>query len=76
MHTQTGTRFTLSSPPGWPSGKDVHLQGGRPGSDPCFYHGSFTRSSHTSDLNIGTPVAALPGAWCYRVQINPSVSLS
>ena len=24
-------------------------------------------SSHTSDLNIGIPVATLPGAWCYRV---------
>ena len=24
-------------------------------------------SSHTSDLNIGTPVATLPGAWRYRV---------
>ena len=24
-------------------------------------------SSHTSDLNIGIPVAPLPGAWCYRV---------
>ena len=23
----------------------------------------FSRSSHTSDLNIGTPVATLPGAW-------------
>ena len=23
-------------------------------------------SSHTSDLNIGIPVAPLPGAWCYR----------
>ena len=24
-------------------------------------------SSHTSDLNIGIPVAPLPGAWCCRV---------
>ena len=23
----------------------------------------FSGSSHTRDLNIGTPVAALPGAW-------------
>ena len=29
--------------------------------------GIFSGSSHTSDLNIGTPVATLPGAWCYRV---------
>ena len=27
----------------------------------------FSGSSHTSDLNIGTPVATLPGAWRYRV---------
>ena len=29
--------------------------------------GIFSGSSHTSDLKIGTPVATLPGAWCYRV---------
>ena len=23
----------------------------------------FSRSSHTSDLKVGTPVATLPGAW-------------
>ena len=27
----------------------------------------FCGSSHTSDLQIGTPVATLPGAWRYRV---------
>ena len=27
----------------------------------------FSRSSRTSALKIGTPVATLPGAWCYRV---------
>ena len=27
----------------------------------------FSRSSHTSDLKNDTPVATLPGAWCYRV---------
>ena len=27
----------------------------------------FSGSSHTSDLKIGTPVAALPCAWHYRV---------
>ena len=27
----------------------------------------FSGSSHTSDLNIGTPVATLPGAWRYRI---------
>ena len=29
--------------------------------------GIFSGSSHTSDFIIGTPVAALPGAWLYRV---------
>ena len=29
--------------------------------------GIFPGSNHTSDLKIGTPVATLPGAWCYRV---------
>ena len=27
----------------------------------------FSGSSHTSDLQIGTPVAILPSAWRYRV---------
>ena len=26
----------------------------------------YSRSSHTGDLKIGTPVATLPGAWRYR----------
>ena len=37
-----------------------------------------SRSSHTSDLNIGTPVATLPGAWHYRVSAGtgrPGVSI-
>ena len=37
-----------------------------PGSNPAC-DGIFSGSSHTSDLNIGTPVATLPGAWRYRV---------
>ena len=40
--------------------------------------GIFSRSSHTSDLKIGTPVATLPGAWCYRVSTGtgwPGVSI-
>ena len=37
-----------------------------PGSDAACA-GIFSKSSHTCDLNIGTPVATLPGAWCYRV---------
>ena len=38
----------------------------------------FSRSSHTSDLKIGTPVATLPGAWHYRVSAGtgrPGVSI-
>ena len=38
----------------------------------------FSRSSHTSDLTIGTPVATLPGAWHDRVSAGtgwPGVSI-
>ena len=38
----------------------------------------FSRSSHTSDSKIGTPVATLPGAWHYRVSAGtrrPGVSI-
>ena len=38
----------------------------------------FSGSCHTSDLNIGTPVAALPGACHYRVSAGtgwPGVSI-
>ena len=40
--------------------------------------GIFHRLSHTSDLKIGTPVATLPGAWCYGVSAEtgwPGVSI-
>ena len=40
---------------------------GRPGLGSRSRRGSVSRSSHTSDLEIGTPVATLPGAWRYRV---------
>ena len=50
-----------------------------PGSNPACA-GIFAGSSHTSDLklNIGTPVATLPGAWRYRVSTGtgrPGVSI-
>ena len=48
-----------------------------PGSNPAC-GGIFSGSSHTSDLNIGTPVATLPGAWRYRVSAGtgrPGVSI-
>ena len=38
----------------------------------------FSGSIHTSDLEIGTPVATLPGAWRYRVNAGtgrPGVSI-
>ena len=48
-----------------------------PGSNPdCA--GLFQGSSHTSDLKIGTAVAALPGAWRHRVSAGtgwPGVSI-
>ena len=48
-----------------------------PGSYPACA-GIFSGSSHTSDLNIGTPVATLPGAFRYRVSTGtgrPGVSI-
>ena len=48
-----------------------------PGSNPAW-DGVFSGSSHTSDLNIGTPVATLPGARRYRVSAGtgwPGVSV-
>ena len=48
-----------------------------PGSNPACA-GIFSGSSHTSDSNIGTPVATLPGAWRYRVSTGtgrPGVSI-
>ena len=48
-----------------------------PGSNPVCA-GSFSGSSHTSDLKIGIPMATLPGAWRYRVSTGtgrPGVSI-
>ena len=48
-----------------------------PGSNPACA-GIFSGSSHTCDLNIGTPVATLPGAWRYKVSTGtgrPGVSI-
>ena len=38
-----------------------------PGSNPACVD-ILPGSNHTSELKIGTPVAALPGAWHYRVR--------
>ena len=38
----------------------------------------FSGSSHICDLKIGTPMATLQGAWCYRVSAGtgwPGVSI-
>ena len=49
--------------------------------DPGFesrWRRGFSGSSHTSDLNFGTPVATLPGAWRYSVSAGtgrPGVSI-
>ena len=51
--------------PRCPSGK-VSASTEDPGID-SRWRRVFSGSSHTSDLNIGTPVAALPGAWHYRI---------
>ena len=61
----------LSPPPSPLVGQVVKASASRAadlGSIPAFACGSFFRPSHTSDLKIGTPVATLPGAWCYRVR--------
>ena len=29
----------------------------------------LSRTNHASELNIGTPVAALPGAWLHKVSL-------
>ena len=48
-----------------------------PGFESCS-RWDFSRSSHTSDFKIGTPVATLSGAWRYRVSAEtgqPGVSI-
>ena len=38
-----------------------------PGFESRLRRDFISGSSHTSDLKIGTPVATLPGVWCFRV---------
>ena len=64
-------------PPRWPSGKASASRAEGPGFESRLRR-DFSGSSHTSDLNIGTPVATLPGAWRYRVSAGtgrPGVSI-
>ena len=63
-------------PPRWPKWlrrppRERKIRGSNPASDGDL-------SGHTSDLNIGTPVATSPGAWRYRVSARtgrPGVSI-
>ena len=57
--------------------KEFTLRAADPGFDSSMHFEDFSESSHTSDLEIGTPVATLPGTWYYRVSFVagwPSVS--
>ena len=50
----------------------------RPWFNSHFCHRSFCRSSHTTDLKTGTPVAILPGARRHRINVGtgwPCVSI-
>ena len=51
----------------WPNGKVSASRVADLGSIPAFAVGSCSKSSHTSDLKTGTPVATLPGTKRYRV---------
>ena len=51
----------------WPSDKVSASRARDRSSIPALSVGLFLGSCHISDLNIHTPEATLPGAWCYRV---------
>ena len=64
-------------PPRWLSGKASASGAEDPGFE-SHLRRDFSGSSHTSDLKIGTLVAALPAAWHYRVSTGtgrPGVSI-
>ena len=61
------TQWLLLLPPRWPSGKASASRAEGPGFESRLRRDFFPGSSHTCDLNIGTPVDTLPGAWRYRV---------
>ena len=66
-----------TTPPRWSSGKAPASRAEDPGFKSRLRR-DFLRSSHTSDLKIGTPVATLPGSWRYRVSTGtgrPGVSI-
>ena len=62
--------------PRWSSGKASTLRMAALGTMPAFPLGAFSRSSHTSDLKTGTPIATLPGAWHHRVSAGTGWPLS
>ena len=72
--------FRLSLPPYCLVGVVVRVSTSRV-EDPEFesrLRQDISGLSPTSDLKIGTPVATLPGAWCYRVSAGtdwPGVSI-
>ena len=59
--------FLFLLPPRWPGGCGVRLESGSSGVRIPLGAEIFPGSSHTNDLNIGTPVATLPVTWRYRV---------
>ena len=62
--------------PRWPSGWGIRLESGRSGVRILLVTGISGLSQ--SDLEIGTPVATLPGAWWYRIRAGtgqPGVSI-
>ena len=74
---QLGTRPLFPRPPRWPSGKASASRAEDPGFESRLRR-NFSGSSHTSDSKIGTLVATLPWAWCYRVSTGtgrPGVSI-
>ena len=52
--------------PCWPCGKATAWRAEDLGLIPGFAKDLFSRSSHTSNFKIGTPVAPLSGTWHYR----------
>ena len=72
-----GLSTSLLGPPCWPCGKASASRAEDPGFESRLRQ-VFSGSSHTSDSKLGTPVATLPGAWCYRVSVGtgrPGVSI-
>ena len=49
-------------------GRGVRLDINRSVFKPRFYTGTFSGPNPTGELELGTPVAALPGAWRYTAR--------